>query len=279
MKPDCSPKPSLPLDDHCPSCGVVRADQFCPRCGEKRLSPEDASVKHHIADLWESLIQFDGKFLRSLRQIVNPGRITEDHFAGRRIKILKPLQLFLLINAVYFFALESADIFFNRWSAAKEQSFAGISIQSLGESRMRSLGIDEAEFKNKHDATARQLSRALVIILIPFVALGSWALFGRSKPYYAQHLTFTAHILGFWLLWMMAWILAMKYGFEIYRGSWIWVPIRYVFLAWLIVACRRAFADHWGWSIAKGLLLFWVIQWLQFNVYRNIISVITIYWI
>lgn len=53
----------------------------------------------------------------------------------------------------------------------------------------------------------------------------------------------------------------------------------YVFLVWLIVACRRAFAEHWGWSIAKGLFLLWLIQWLQFNVYRNIISVVSIYWI
>ena len=260
----------------CPSCGAERLHRFCPQCGEQRLGPEDASLWRYLGDAWENLAQFDSKFLRSLRGLVNPGRITQDYLAGRRVKLLKPLQLFLLINVVYFFALERSDIFFNHWRYAKDRSSLGMSLRELGESKMQRLGVTEESFRKQHDQLAQQWSKALIVALIPLVALGSWVLFGRSRRYYTEHLTFSAHYLGFMLLWMMVWILMLKYAFKIYRGAWVWEPIAYGLLAWMIIGTKRVFAEPWWKSVPKSFGLFLLGQSLLFDFYRDLVSVVAI---
>lgn len=149
----------------CPSCGAERLHRFCAQCGEQRLGPEEASLRRYLGEGWENLAEFDTKFLRSLLGWLNPGRITQDYLRGRRLKILKPLQLFLPINVVYVFALGRSDIFFNHWRYAKSRSSLGISLQELGESKMWRLGVTEESFTKQHDQLVPQWSKALIVAI------------------------------------------------------------------------------------------------------------------
>ena len=87
----------------CQSCGTELHGKFCHVCGEKALGPEDKSARKWLSTVFADLSMVDGKLFRTLKGLLfSPGRLAKDYAVGRRVKYLKPLNLFLMANLVYF---------------------------------------------------------------------------------------------------------------------------------------------------------------------------------
>lgn len=122
------PVSSLPdaNDSACVSCGAVLQGPYCSQCGEKRLSPEDASLREVFAEWQGALSHTEGKLLKTLRLLLfRPGFLTREYFQGRRVPYVRPAALFLTVNVLYFFLSLSLTFSAPLWAQIGETGTVG----------------------------------------------------------------------------------------------------------------------------------------------------------
>ncbi len=96
-----SASPAAPVV--CASCGAALAGPFCHLCGEKRLDRHDYALGHFLEHTLDAFTHFDFKVLHSIWSLLRrPGQMTADVLAGRRQPWAKPLQVFLIVNLLYY---------------------------------------------------------------------------------------------------------------------------------------------------------------------------------
>jgi len=70
------------------------------------VSGEDDSIRHYLEELVLAFTLLESKVLRSVWLVMSrPGHLSSEHFQGRRVRYVKPNQLFILMNLVYYFSL------------------------------------------------------------------------------------------------------------------------------------------------------------------------------
>lgn len=90
----------------CVNCGNSFTGKICNQCGEKVFYHEQLSFKsflHHWVDLFT---HFDNKVLKSIwLTIVKPGFITKENLLGKRVRYAKPVQLFIIVNLLFYLTI------------------------------------------------------------------------------------------------------------------------------------------------------------------------------
>lgn len=138
-----------------------------------RASLRPETVRDFLAHAFEAFTHADGRMLATLKSLVTaPGRLHVDYFAGSRKPYLGPLQLFLVLNLV-FFLLETALHFqilsSPLWNQTHMQVYSRWALE-LAEAVAASKGITLEEMAPAFDATVSTLSRSLVIVFVPLLA-------------------------------------------------------------------------------------------------------------
>ena len=86
----------------CRNCGVPLSGPFCAQCGQ-RVTPPNPTTRELLAEAWESFANVDGKIVVTLRDLMrHPGRLTREYLAGRRVRYLPPVRLYLICSVAYF---------------------------------------------------------------------------------------------------------------------------------------------------------------------------------
>jgi hypothetical protein len=188
--------------------------RYCAECGQAAPTPKDYSLRAHAADLFEQITSLDGKAFRTLWTLVSrPGLLTSDHLAGRRSRYLRPLQLFLVVNVLLFFAGPRVPLF--SFSLAQYTQSAPPSaplVRSLV-ARVAPAGnsAERAEYKRAFDARVEAERKSLILLFVPALALVLSIIFHlpgaqiatdvRVPKRYGEHLVFALHSLAFiWLV-------------------------------------------------------------------------------
>jgi hypothetical protein len=191
---------------NCISCEqeVSEEQQFCPGCGEKLHHDPDFSIWRFLREGLGRIVHLDGKTIVSVRELVlRPGQLTADFLIGKRKIYLKPFQLFLLANIVFFFLpLDTLD--YPLWTHVKvigPESYH-IHAQGLIDQALEERGENYTEFSQYYYERIQVLSKSFLILLVPFWALFSYLFHYRKMPYYVQHLVFALHLWSFLLLYM-----------------------------------------------------------------------------
>ena len=95
----------------CPNCQteLENLEPFCPTCGQKNqdiLLP----LKAHLADLFESIFNWDSRFFRTLKvMFFNPGKLTVDFNEGKRKSYVPPLRMYLVSSILFFLLFNMAS--------------------------------------------------------------------------------------------------------------------------------------------------------------------------
>lgn len=93
----------------CPNCGGDVVVDYCARCGQEN-APLRQPVHRFVG---ESLVEYfgvDGRLWNSLVPLLfRPGRLTQEYLAGRRVRYLRPLRLYLTATLFFFFLLAALD--------------------------------------------------------------------------------------------------------------------------------------------------------------------------
>jgi len=89
---------------HCENCGAQLTGKYCGQCGQPAIDYR-RSFRHVIVDVLDSFLNWDSKFFATLALlIVKPWRLTNDFLAGKRVRYVHPLRLYLLASILFFFA-------------------------------------------------------------------------------------------------------------------------------------------------------------------------------
>ena len=90
---------------HCENCGAKLAGPHCAQCGQAAIDYR-RSFRHVIVDVLDSFLNWDSKFFATIGLlIVKPWRLTNEFLAGKRVRYLHPLRLYLLASILFFFAV------------------------------------------------------------------------------------------------------------------------------------------------------------------------------
>src|SRR5881394_2993437 len=98
-------KAQPPPSPYCENCGAPMAGPFCAQCGQAAVDYR-RSFRHVIVDVLDSFLNWDSKFFATIGLlIVKPWRLTNEFLAGKRVRYLHPLRLYLLASILFFFAV------------------------------------------------------------------------------------------------------------------------------------------------------------------------------
>ena len=90
---------------HCENCGAELIGPHCAQCGQAAIDYR-RSFRHVVVDVLDSFLNWDSKFFATIALlIVKPWKLTNDFLAGKRVRYLHPLRLYLLASILFFFAV------------------------------------------------------------------------------------------------------------------------------------------------------------------------------
>jgi hypothetical protein len=90
---------------HCENCGAELTGRYCSQCGQPAIDYR-RSFRHVIVDVLDSFLNWDSKVFATIGLlIVRPWQLTNEFVAGKRVRYLHPLRLYLLASIVFFFTV------------------------------------------------------------------------------------------------------------------------------------------------------------------------------
>lgn len=263
----------------CANCDAQLTGPYCAECGQK------AHLHHRLRDLIvegvESIAHFDGRLWRTLPLLAsNPGRLSREWRAGRRVRYIQPLHLFLFAIFLFFtlpqltgrhlINLPSADsIERNDTEAARiiEETEAqlradGVTIDideiTAGERKFDSFVRDKLDNSEYYSYKIETLSYKLSFLLAPLsmAILALLMLFRRGFNFY-DHGVVSLYGMGFAVLTattynVLSWILA---AMGLHFMGWVPVLLLVGLQVHAVFHLKGAYSLSWPGAIIRGWLL------------------------
>jgi len=250
----------LPAPPVCPSCGHSMELRFCPNCGEKKIDRHDFSLKHFISETLEGFTHFDNKFFRTIKWlIVKPGFLSREFVEGKRIGYMKPLQLFIVCNLIFFAIMVGGNPFmtslknFYNYNPVDFLKINQSYLRQKADSKLLKLKVSFSEYEEIFDAKMRTESKAFLFILIPAIAIFFQLLLIRTRRYFTEHLIFSTHFLSFILVYFIAVFLFISLPLNLltqinyssaYDSIILWLTAAIIFV-YLLFGSRRFYNLSW----------------------------------
>ena len=90
---------------HCENCGALLTGRWCSQCGQAAIDYR-RSFRHVIVDVLDSFLNWDSKFFATIGWLIaRPWHLTNQFLAGRRVRYVHPLRLYLLVSILFFFVV------------------------------------------------------------------------------------------------------------------------------------------------------------------------------
>ena len=101
-------KDTTPALTHCENCDAELQGHWCAKCGQPAIEYR-RSFRHVLVDLMNEFLNWDSKFFTTIALLIlKPWRLTNEFLAGKRVRYVNPLRLYLLASILFFFAVNYA---------------------------------------------------------------------------------------------------------------------------------------------------------------------------
>ena len=299
----------------CANCGTQLVGGYCHACGQKRFDEQDRRFSHLLRDFLESATDLDSRVWRSVRALLfQPGRLSREYFLGRRARWLSPATLFLLVNLLYFlaplhggdFSLQFAQQVSGRvraLAAGPDHHYSPEQLAGTGQAHSRLTepwierriarrdaaaraasegrsGYDYRDYRLAYDARADDVSKALVILHLPPVALMLALVLAWRRYYYAEHFVFALHYFAFALAALQL-VIQMQALAQAVSPEWApgaqaldWF-MRVLLCGYAVLASRRAYSLGWPGAFVVAAAMLAAIIAFNLYVYRAIQFAVT----
>ncbi|HVW14692.1 MAG TPA: DUF3667 domain-containing protein [Mucilaginibacter sp.] len=227
-------------ENDCLNCGTILQGHFCPNCGQENLELKE-SFGHMMSHAISDYFHFDEQFFGTLKPLLfKPGFLTNEYMAGRRVRYLHPVKMYIFISIVYFllaFQSKNADRSIKisykpapahtvngkqvkedstyaqyletqkKLPADKRDGFIGNYISR------KSYGYREKYGPRAPEVFVEELEHNIPKMMFVLLPIFAWLLqlaFRKNHKFYIEHLIYSFHFHCFWFLFS-----AMVIGLEL----------------------------------------------------------------
>lgn len=268
----------------CKNCGNNYVGKFCNQCGEKQYDEKDKSVPKLLSEGLHFITHLEGSFFNTLITLCKrPGKFSLDYCNGIRKKYFKPLSLFLLLVIVY--------LLFPIFDGLNVKPNEHVKHSLYGDYAMRKAikviqekNWSDIELGNAFMHASEKISKFLLFIIIPVMALVSWMISFKKRKYFYDNFIFSIEVNSFFILWAF---LIFPLIFRIFHyffpfivdadSLFILLPNLCIFILYLVVASKRFFVFNWWYAIGYSFLYVFFFAVFFHYVYKFILFFITIH--
>jgi hypothetical protein len=189
--------PDLSAEHVCKSCGNSFKGFYCNACGEKVLEPKDRSFRTFLSNILIAITFADSKFIQTLWLIIKkPGFLSSEYAEGRRVNYLRPLQLFFILNLVYFL-FPVLQLFNSSLRTQINYLFHSGWVQGLVVDRLVKEHESYRGFELIYNDKTTGLAKLLVIVFVILASLPLSLIFRKKDRYFTDHVTLSVELACF----------------------------------------------------------------------------------
>lgn len=182
----------------CLHCDAPLTGPWCAACGQ-RGDTGRLSVRALAGNALGELLTLDRGLPRTIRELtVHPGPMLRAYLAGKRVCYTAPGKLLLLTTAV-------AALAFLQLGMLDEMARGYVD-------GLRRSGDASATTAGQIVQATTPWINAIIVAVLPFMALGSWLSFRPARLTYAEHLAVCAYILSWQNLLFLATVFLWRVG-------------------------------------------------------------------
>ena len=204
--------------------------KFCPSCGQE-YKEKVVHFKQFILDFLGDYFTFDSLIIRSVRPLIfNPGFLTNEFLAGKRVHYIPPMRMFIFISIIFFLILGPVD---------------------------SSIDIEKSDEGAFLDSFFSIWFPRLFFLLLPLFAFFLYLMFRKSNKFYLNHFIFSVHFHAFIFLLTSVFVILIDYIFpsSVFLSQWAFAISILILQVYLLVALRKVYAQRWFVTIFKLLLI------------------------
>lgn len=191
---DNNPSP----EHHCKSCGNNFTGLYCNLCGEKIIEPKDRKFKTVLSNVLIATTFSDNKFIKSLwLTITRPGFLSREYVDGRRVNYMRPLQMFFILNLVYFLFPGILQLFNSSLHTQMYVLPHGKLAQKIVALKLKSEGISRMGFELIYNDRSVNLAKLLIVIFIILASLPLSLIFMKRNRYFSDHVALAVELTSF----------------------------------------------------------------------------------
>ena len=278
-------KPHEILPSNCLNCGTTVNDVYCRHCSQRVRDNTDRSLGQLLGEFLANVFFIDNRFLISVWYLFRyPGRMTVEFLDGKRKKFISPVTLFLFVNLLYFFLTTLTDYSLSLGDQLNSQVYSGEWMRDMVRTKLRAEGLSNSlQYAPIYQKASETVSKSVMIINVPLIALLIYLLAFRKRRYYYDSLLFSFHFFTLFLVIMTAagWLdelIILIAGHEVSEAS---DALFYLFLNGIpilygILSIKRFLNLRWYWAIPAGIGVATSVV-LANLVYRLIIFALTLW--
>lgn len=253
----------------CLNCGAPAAGNFCPDCGQE-TARKPRTFAEFIHGLITQYLTREGQLWQTLSKLFfAPGALTVEYLAGRRVRYLRPFQLYLMASVIVFAAVQlfglnlglrlygDQGVHFLRNSrliGAEDHGY-GLRLTPVqvildhfdtpGVRRFGALSVED-RFTFLRARRAQYVSY-FVLFLVPILALTLGLFYRNRRRRYAEHLVFGLHCQTFLLFILLA---------EAKLPNLLADMLSFLALAYFVMALKRVYGGSWIETLGRGSAIF-----------------------
>lgn len=250
------------MQDHvCKSCNNRFTGRFCNNCGEKIYSQKDKKVSQLFEEGLHFVTHFEGTFLTSLKTIIfSPGKLSDDFCLGIRKRYFKPLSFFLMLVILYllFPVFEGLNM---RLQFHTSHDLYGAFAKKKVEDIMAAKNLSFEQVSDIFHNKGEKVSKFMLFIILPVMALISWVLGYKKRPYYYDHFIYSTENTSFFILWgflllpLLMVAIRVFVGSQVFKGDFISGSVIIVgMIVFTFLSARRFFKFSIGYNILYTIL-------------------------
>jgi hypothetical protein len=174
----------------CRNCGHSLSGAYCAACGQAEHDGHPPTLGHFIHDLVHEFLHVDGTIFRTLKALFfQPGKLTEEYWAGHIVSWVRPVRIFLIVVALHL--LISTGVGPLNFQLVATKSPAGdlhLSVANGGKvpdmpkGNVPVTAEQHREFFEKFEKAYALIRYSSVLLF----ALAAWLLYRRQQPYFVN---------------------------------------------------------------------------------------------
>ncbi len=260
-----TPPTSVAASNPCLNCGTNVQLEFCPECGQRAIDP-DPTLREFLREFAEELLHWDGKLASTFRMLVTkPGALTEEYLAGKRVRYISPLRLYLACSVLYFFCaaiVPDSSLKVSVTVDGRAETAEGLAaIDSLSRATAATSGVVTSKLGRAlrdRGALVAKVTAAIpttMWVLLPIFAAIVATAFRDRRRHYPQHLVFALHMHAMLFLAMLILLIGRVTGSEMI-GSVLTLLVGGGMGMYVLSAAHRVYGGAQSGVLARVSLVF-----------------------